>query len=463
MSSFRHFFLILALGISVLATPRLGFAADTCEAVFGVRAPNSDRPEPTRAFSVYDTEFKGREGWQEVLPPTVTLRLLSDPDTTLHARNFLNVIKIAGRTEGRKTAKTLWDALARNLQILGVSPSDAEARLAQLGKEVETGRVRAATIRQALGEMTIDQIQERTYGRLPLSPAPDSLLGEFLAKTGNASVVRRFPPDPRLENNGERRLMIAVDRNTFPLWKRMFQRENFLFHMHRPNQGTLEVVHEGKMGTYAQLENDFQFPEPQMINALVNGAYQAGASAPWMAPMILLSSTEGLRAHKFFQLNRSGQDWARHPWLLTNEEGQPYSATGGYECCTHWFGNIPVGDKAVKTYAFPGDKEGTAWERRTRSKVLTPYSRSEQYGNTSKFGRWNKLVHEVWQVPGRLQLADVLGLRAENLAAEFANPGWVLLTLAGTAPRARVPVVFVFVEDAKAELDPNSRLPVSAH
>src|SRR5690606_16617256 len=121
-----------------------------------------------------------------------------------------------------------------------------------------------------------------------------------------------------------------------------------------------------------------------------------------------------------------------------------YCAAGGYTCCTHWIGNIPIGDKKVSSYSFPGNVDEHAGNARgtgPQRQKLKPYDYP------------NPLMQLVWQVPGNEQLADVLGVHRSKMSGELAKSGWVLHTLAGAVGRDRVPVVFYFVSNHKDEIE----------
>ena len=163
----------------------------------------------------------------------------------------------------------------------------------------------------------------------------------------------------------------------------------------------------------------------------------------------MLSTREGSRAAQYFRLGATEQQTALTPWNLPG-----YCATGGYSSCTHWVGNIPLGDRMVWEYKFPGYVDTYASNRvpptaDPRVQVLAPYDSA------------NPLARRVWKVPGNEQLADALGLQAANLRGEFANPGWVAHSLTGSASVDRVPVVFLVVPDARAAISADFALQIN--
>jgi hypothetical protein len=63
---------------------------------------------------------------------------------------------------------------------------------------------------------------------------------------------------------------------------------------------------------------------------------------------LYFKTSEAQRLTKYFELGAENGDLAQYPWNL----GKYCSKEGGYTSCTHWVGNIPVGDKVVKEYKF---------------------------------------------------------------------------------------------------------------
>ncbi len=160
--------------------------------------------------------------------------------------------------------------------------------------------------------------------------------------------------------------------------------------------------------------------------------------------MIIMSSTEGARADRYFQFFERERENAKNPWNLVDEKDRTYCARGGYQNCTHWFMQLPVGDKEVRSYTFPGsvDAYGDGQGKSSRRGSLSAH-------NGGDFAK------EVWTAPGHEMLADLVGLRSSHLRGELANPGWLLITLTGVAKNDRVPVVFYVTSDHQQKIPSN--------
>ena len=139
------------------------------------------------------------------------------------------------------------------------------------------------------------------------------------------------------------------------------------------------------------------------------------------------------------------QNWwhgLKQPWRL----GQ-YCEPGAYNCCTHWIGNVPIGDTLVSEYSLPG--------RETYNQSTRKY---ECAGVITKLQPWEpadnvqKLLKPIWKVPGNMQLSETIGEKAANIRGEFASPGWVIRTFMGHTTNSRVPVIFYIVNDHQAPI-----------
>jgi hypothetical protein len=256
----------------------------------------------------------------------------------------------------------------------------------------------------------------------------------YLQQSGARAKRVRFPIlEGKPGEVGPERWVIPVNAASFELFQRHFMKEESFFHLHSPMQGTLMVGHAGKGGSYARLERDLRAPS---------------SGAVW--PMILLNSVEAGRLRNFFDLGARDLS-AQLPWNL-----KPYCATGGYSSCTHWFGNIPLGEKISEAYAFPGRVDSHAANRIWSSPAIDALPRVQRLQPyelpTSMDKDTQTLIRRVWTVPGRQALHEVLKLTPSQVRGELANPGWVLHSLVGPAPSDRVPVVFVFVDAIDQEL-----------
>lgn len=300
-----------------------------------------------------------------------------------------------------------------------------------------------AFLRRALGEMELTEVHELVHGGDLFHPSPDSLLGKYLAETGAQMVVRSFSQTGQdTGEQGQQKLVIAVSEQSFPIYQKYFGRQEFMVHTHSPSQGTLYIGFNGASYSWG-------------------GGGQAlrahGAGSLW--PHIMLKTTEAERAANYFALHTQNVNLAMRPW----ESMPTYCAVGAYTSCTHWFGNLPIGDRKVTEYRFPGFidqyasnhipdfRNNPAGDAAPRVKPLEPHSNPDA------------LVKMVFQAPGHEQLAGILDTMPQQEAGEYANPGWVLLTLTSRVGFDRVPFVFYFVTDHRAPLTNNFSRNVNAY
>jgi hypothetical protein len=416
-------------------------------------------PQAQRAFTGLEA-LLARGEFNQLLPENLVLDVIADEEMLLYVRNLDWLL---GRLNDRGTLPAdTREALAQAARELlsgsdlKVPPSTVEARIAQFLQAPD-----ARSMRRLLGDMELDEIQLLVHGGNPLNPSADSLLGRYIQETGAATLVRSFSQDATPNGpQGPQRLVLAMSAESMPVYKKYFDRPEFLIHAHAPGQGTLQFAHNGRVGTYA---NNQSYADP--LNTLANSATPPGnatrlPSTGSVWPHIVLKSTEGQRATQVFRLGSSQHGTlAQRPWEMNNG----YCAAGGYTSCTHWIGNLPLGDRQVTEYTFPGYVDtyagNTQWAGRPgevmgniegRTQELRAYdanaiATSYQGIDSEKF---RALVSRVWKAPaGNQQLADLLGLRANNLRGEFASPGYVGVTLTGAAPAERVPFVFLSTVD----------------
>jgi hypothetical protein len=377
-----------------------------------------------KAYKLYDRVLRQARSEEPVLPQWETLSLLANAEMAYYHQHLGDVLEMA---LANKSAKSMNEKILISLRknLRNVVPKDTiEKRIEKLVNK-EPG-----SILQALGQMDLSEVQRLVYGTNPLRPSEDSLLGQYINATGATTVVRTFPKGPR-RMDGPKRLVVSLSRSSFKRYNKLFGFLNFLIHVHTPNQETLSLSHEGLFGSYGRNKSDFRAPR---LGTLL--------------PHILLSTSEGQRARIFFDLALSA-GMAREPWRLEN-----YCARSGYSSCTHWFGNIPVGDKRVDKYTFPG---------RVDEHADASVGKGPQTRKLKPFKNPNPLTSLVWKVPGHEQLADVLGLQKSNIEGEFANPGWVAYTLLGAAGVDRVPFVFYSTRDHRQPIPRNFDLQISAY
>jgi hypothetical protein len=358
---------------------------------------------------------------------------------------------IRARFDDHSVARILTDEsssgyILRLKALLEAYQQSDESFSTVLGKFLE-GKVPARTIdsrvhnaipgnmpglHRALGEMELVEVQELTHGGDPLHPTPDSLLGKYIAETGAQTVIRTFSQTVA-ENGpqGTEKLVVAMSANSFATHQKYFGNQNFLIHTHGPQQGTLYVAFDNKTYSWAGDRGDLRFSQ---VGSL------------W--PHILLKTTEVERTRNYFALHSKNVGLAMRPW----DSLQNYCARGAYNSCTHWIANLPIGDKKVDEYRYPGFVDNYAANHlpdyvQDPAKDAAPRVKAlEPHGNP------DPLVQMVYQAPGHEQLAGVLSLMPQQEAAEFANPGYVLLTLTSRTETDRVPFVFVITNDHQEPL-----------
>jgi hypothetical protein len=298
-------------------------------------------------------------------------------------------------------------------------------------------------LRRALGELDLQDVQLLTHGGNPLHPTKESLLGQYLERTGAQSMIKKFPIAPGSTTLGPSKLVVAIDMNTFHIYKELFANENFYIHYHTPRQGTLMMSFEDKVGTYSSLNNAFDNRVAQLEGTIL--------------PHILLKTTESQRLKQFTEL-ASLSSATQRPWEIKN-----YCKKGGYTSCTHWVGNIPIGDELVSQYKFPGNVDAYAGNAIDQNPQISDLG---DYVNNPLNSRTNYLMSRVWRPKkGSMQLSEVLGPKElqANLDGEYANPGWVAYRLVGNVSIDRVPVIFRFVENSKAPMDADMDPIISAY
>lgn len=302
------------------------------------------------------------------------------------------------------------------------------------------------SIYRALGENTLAETAVMFHGGNALAPTADSALGKFLAKHTPATVVRKFKHgEPVYQGEGPDKLVVAIDSNSLADFVALMKDEHLFAHYHTPNQGTLYVLHQDKLFSYNGSagffsEKSANFGESQM---------------EMLFPTMLMSSTESQRLTQYLSAlsNEQLTYYAQHPWRLTG-----YCATGGYNSCTHWFGNIPLGDEKVTAYTFPGNFDDAAGnaprleggaDKLPRTQDLVAHN----FPATTNLTENNKeLISRVWKTPGNKQLSYLMGLGKAQERGELANPGWVAQVLLSRTKADRSPVVFIFTPNAKEAL-----------
>lgn len=391
------------------------------------------------------------------------VRLLSDSSRPLSRQKLL---KVMADLSSLSTTAELNAVLVKHLTN--------RVPLNQIWRRVQglTTGADLFTLEQALGHKTLEEMQELVYGRDPLNPSPESLIGQYLSETHAGHLQRSYPLGPVPEHGvGAPKLTVAITADVQELWRKYFDFPELLLHYHTPNQGTLLIYFNGLKISYAgqgtQPRSETTFTSPGML-----------------LPTILLSTDEADRLSNYLRLGQVN-GYAKTPWLLPG-----YCAVGGYDSCTHWFGEMPIGETRVHAYTFPGHVDhhasnavqssepqsaplGKYWEdpgytgriQQAFHQQLSPNQLIDPGVSVpftaQRFEMLDRMTRQVWTVPGRQHFADLLGEEAAKLRGEFANPGYVALVLLGRVQNTRVPVVFR--AQGGLALDPNFDLMIHAY
>lgn len=292
----------------------------------------------------------------------------------------------------------------------------------------------------SVDKKTLKEVGIELHGRNPLKPSKKSLIGKYLSETGAKTVTRKFLTAPPKSVNppsklGAEKLVVAIGEESFEKFKAKLSGKNYLYVYFTPNAGTLYISFEGQYGNpvYSRRMSPLHFNSPGTL----------------MVP-ILLDSAEADRVGAFIKasLNPNTHRYMESPWALQTKNKTRYSASSAFQGCTHWFGNIPIGNKQVGSYFFPaGDEDADGTKPQTKE--------LEAYEAPTGMNREDEeLLRQIWTVPGRQQLGEVLAPGA-NRRGEFTNPGWVMYTLLGAVGTDRVPVVFLFTRDEKEAIPAN--------
>ena len=387
--------------------------------------------EPDQAFrgDVYKTylSFAKSVGFRNLLPKTLVQSVIVDANNRYYVR-------------------VLQEALGRMASSSSGASVSVADRMRQALRETLAGKVNAASIDEriaaldgtspdrvvrALGDMTLAEVQDLYYGADPLNPSKGSLIRQYLDETGASAIGKSFSNGPDKGGTfGPERLVVAVSEETFPIFQRLFttRLDNLapIGHAGIIQNGEMRGWHTGEM----------RMPRPGNI-----------------LPTVLLKTTEAQRAEQYFKMmvlaRTNGLQWngwnnpMMQPWTLENY----CSSAGAYNCCTHWIGNMPLGDECVSAYTFPPRVNNGQDAPPPIVAALKPYKHA------------NAMVKRIWASPGHMQFGAMIGQEAANARGDMASPGWVITTLIGPTAVERVPVVFYFVQDAKAPLK-SSMVPV---
>lgn len=371
---------------------------------------------------------------------------------------------INGETYAVTHAKAVRIAIAQVVKEILAPMMGPDAAAIRADIIVKDTRITAAKLRKALGEMTREEMNEALIGRNGIQDvSPDSIVGRFLQEQAAAgrpasTLIAQFPTAPTEGAPlGERRLFIAIDAQSAQKVREMVTNNpHLLVHNYDLGQGTLYLNHHGKNISYAKYNsNDVWNTTTFYENHLL--------------PFITLSTTSATNAINYFTLGTlTNSARTKYPWSLVkvveNQPNELYVRPGGYTCCTHWFGEMPLGDRITETYAMPGQPDTSGRQadplatdqRAIREAPVGSYTHFSQHNTNTPIGtesRLDRLTRIVWRSEkGPEQMWSMLNARAQFADAQLTNPGWILFNLLGAAPVDRVPVVFVYRGDATQPL-----------
>jgi hypothetical protein len=260
------------------------------------------------------------------------------------------------------------------------------------------------------------------------------LIGKYVAESGASVKVMDVPDMTGKRRYAEKKLFVAVSAESFKLFQKYFSGRTFL----------------SSLGHGAVLQG-------QRVVDVWGGSNELRAMREFTPlPMVILKPSEGERLNRYLDTAtmdryRNWDNALKQPWRLLDKDGKPYVHVGGYKCCTNHFGNIPIGDKLVESYALPlvnewGDNPNFVAQPIQRYKLLRWENEAES------------ALKNIWTVPGHQQLSNVLGHEHANVNGEYASPGWVIQSLMGETGTDRAPVIFIFMNNHKSEIPNNPPL-----
>lgn len=379
--------------------------------------------------------------------------------------------------------RVLEDSLARELSSY-MPESEANER----ASVVRQRSINRSKLLEALGMNETESLRALVGPRGIRNPSKASLVGQFLEQSKKllegkepSTLVSSFKKAPNGSETGDARLFIAVDGRNAALAQQLFgENPHLLIHDHEPQQGTLQLMHMGYQISYAQrdrrgnMAGAYRYTRETHDESIYGNDFQPNygnnVNVGSILPLMVLSTTEASRASNYFELGtKTNNARTKYPWSLKEKDGETvenYCRPGGYTSCTHWVGEMAIGDKLVDRYSFPGNYDSHAGQEdpstRNQRAIRTgpvgtythfekPYEeRMQAIGESSRVDR---LTRMVWKEnKGNMQLWEMLNAKGPLSKGEFANPGWVLYTLIGHAPVERVPVVLVYTENATEPL-----------
>lgn len=277
-------------------------------------------------------------------------------------------------------------------------------------------------ILKILGDLSEKEVLRLFVGPTPDRVMRDSLVGRYLQESGALLQKRAYTETNNAKGNktGVERLLVPVSAQTFPIWQKYFSNQNGYSVF-----GHANTVFQGLSYSYAGDKSPLAALSPQTP-----------------LPFVLLKTTEGARLERYLEVvvAHSNGGWAneiKRPWQIPGYLSQ----NGNYNCCTHWHGNLPIGDRRVNTVTLPGAGD---------QPVIVEVREGAQLPADKPY------LNEIWKGPMNEPISSLLGLADNNGRGEFASPGWVIQSLLVSAPIERVPFVVFFVNDVTQTYDANT-------
>jgi hypothetical protein len=129
---------------------------------------------------------------------------------------------------------------------------------------------------------------------------------------------------------------------------------------------------------------------------------------------------------------------------------------------------MPIGDRRVNELVFPGKIDQYASNSVSNDPAIDAQPRRQplaQYqipANTPPIAA--RRINRLFTYPqAGEQLAVMVGTEAQLVAGEWANPGYVALSLVSRSSTERVPVVFFNVQDHQQAIPANFDTGISAY
>jgi hypothetical protein len=421
----------LVAGLALLMSVQAGAQARgaiACKTLFA-DLPHEVSAEQRTAFAQY-SDINSSKRLDGVIESKDILTLFADQDLPVFGERLVRVFDNMWGKAAAFDASSFYMGVRRSMLRQRIPRALVEKGI----RENRAGDV--SSLRRLLGNLTLEETRSIYMGHSGsgLEFTPDSLLGKYVAESG-ASVKAMDVPDMNgARTYPEKKLFVAVSEESFPLFQKYFDARTFV----------------SSLGHGAVVQG-------QLVTDVWGRANALGVMSEFSPlPMVILKPSEGERLHRYLSTATMERykNWSnalKQPWRLNAKNGETYVKQGAYTCCTNYWGNIPIGDKLVESYALPLVNEygaGGAAERQpiVRSKLL-PWENAEE-----------SALRNIWTVPGHQQLSEVLGHLERNVNGEFASPGWVIQTLMGEVSSERVPVIFIFMKNHKSDIPSKPQL-----